>query len=153
MEFGRFINQTIVNKNNEIGQVVSFEKERITVKFVDRKVIYNPQIAFSNHFLSFVDDDLNQLVEFEYIKKPQEEEKQQEMNHRFIVERHKKVRARYIELQKKAYILRKLFGPDYVYPPFEELKRVYKYVIPLEDEWIRNIFNSIGCGYRWYYYW
>lgn len=152
MDYNQFLNQEVITKNNETGIVVSFEKERITIKFSDRESIFNPQVAFSNHFLSFKNDTYNSMMDNEYITKPAEELAQREKEHQFVVDRHKRVNARYEELRKKAYVLKKLFGPDYVYEPYEKLKKQYKHVVPLEEDWIRSLFKGTWCGYTWYYY-
>ena len=146
MDYQRFINQKVINKNNEIGTVVSFNKERITVSFRSKETAFNPEVAFANRFLSFEDEKLNQLIADEILKKKEETNKAQKTAHKVAIDRYKKVNARFQMLKRKDYVLKQLFGKDFLYPPFEEFKKQY-YLIIEEEDWIASIFHSIRYKY------
>ena len=134
MDYASFLNHEIVNKNNEVGVVISFNKERITVRFKDRESSFNPQVAFTNKFLFFKEQKLNELVENEFITKEEEKAKVHEAVQKKALNVYKKVNSRFQRLKYKVRVLKALFGDDFIYPPYEELKEQYHLIIE-EDSW------------------
>ena len=49
----KFLNQEIINKNNERGLVTFFDDDHIVIKYPNCDKIYCPEIAFKNDFLAF----------------------------------------------------------------------------------------------------
>lgn len=147
MDYASFLNQEIINKSNELGVVTSFDKERIKVRFKDREASFNPQVAFKNKFLTFKSQELNALAEFEFVAKEEEKAKAQEVAQKVAMDRYKKVNKRFQELKRKVRVLKVLFGNDFIYPPFEELKKQYHLIIE-EEEWLPIPYHAY---YKKYY--
>lgn len=128
MNYEQFINKQIINYKGETGTVVSFDKEHIVVSQGDKQVTYKPDIAFKNKALVFKDDELNILVN----KDLEEQDKastvyQQRIDkiNKEAIKRNKMASDKYIELEKKENALKRLFGDDFVYPPFTALKKKF----------------------------
>ena len=141
MDYKFLIGQEVLTKNQERGQIVSFEKERITVRFKDGEKIFNKEVDFSKQFLTLLDEKLNHQLNEEYRKNKEETIKQVEVAHQVSITRNKRVNARYQRLKKKVYILKQLFGKDFIYPPFEELKKQYRLILN-EDDTLRSYLKS-----------
>ena len=136
MDYQQFIGKEVLNKNQQRGQTVSFDKDRITVRFINGDKIFNPTVAFSNHFLTFLDDTLNHLVNEEFVKKEKQIIENRQKAHKKAIDRYKRVNALYQKLKKKDQMLKALFGRDFIYPPFKELEKQYRLVINRDDDWL-----------------
>ena len=112
---------------------MSFDKERVTVKFNYGDKIFNPTVAFNNHFLTLLDDRLNRQLNEEIVEKEKAIIEAKEKAHQISITRNKRVNDRYKRLKKKVYILHQLFGKDFIYPPFEELKKKYRLILNEDD--------------------
>ena len=127
-----FINQKIMNKNGEEGVVISFVNERVIVSYSGAEKTYNPEVAFGNGFLSFVDDKFAKLYQDEMIAKKaiakikEETIKKIDENRPIKI---KRVNEIYAKLSKKYSILQVLFGKDLFYPPYEKFVKEYKDLI------------------------
>ena len=144
MNYKDYINQEIVNKNNEIGIVVDFTETCITVQYPNGKKSYNPDIAFRNGFLSFSDNKIQALVnEGTSIKESIEKAKEQEIedNRRQYLARRAKVNETFQRLNKKYMVLVSLFGDDFYYPPYAEFIKKYEKLIDDRD-WIDRLFSN-----------
>lgn len=138
MDKQHFMNKEIINKNNEKGIVVSFDDTYIVIKYQNEEKTYNPNIAFKNGFLSFIDKDLNNLL-MEDVKNEEDKKiKEEELavnNRKKTVARIKKLREVYWDLSFKNRRLKKLFGSDFVYPPLVEfIKKHKKYFVDIKKE-------------------
>ena len=139
MNYSNFINKQIINKNNQIGTVISFDKEHIVIKYDSSEKTYNPDIALKNGFLTFIDDELNQLIKEDLDHKEiiiKEKEEIKKSNNQKCTARRKQIRKMFKDLYKKYKLLQSLFGYDFIYPPYEEFKKKYKYMFT--DEYIHN---------------
>ena len=136
MDYQQFIGKEVLSKNQQRGQTVSFDKDRITVRFNDGDKIFNPTVAFSNHFLTFLDEQLNCLINAEFVEKEKQIIEDRQQAHKKAISRYKKVNALYQQLKKKDQMLKALFGRDFVYPPFKELEKQYRLVINKDDDWV-----------------
>ena len=143
MDFKEFIGKEVLNKNNERGQTVSFDEERIIVRFNNVEKIFNPKVAFTSHFLTFVDDKLNRQFNEEFVEKEKETTKRREDMYQLAITRHKRVNQLYRTLKSKDQILKFLFGPDFIYPPLKTLEKQYRAIIDRGDDWVRGIFRDI----------
>lgn len=127
-KYNQFINQEIINKKGDKGIVVSLTDERITIDFPTGQIIYKPDIAFKSSFIKFVDETMN-LEMMKIINNDKEEEiKHQaviDKINRDAIKRNKRASEMYIELEKKDKALKRLFGGDFIYPPFERFKKKF----------------------------
>ena len=132
MNYNKFLNQPVMNKAGEKGVVVSFNKDHIVVKYDTCEKTYSTEITFKNKFIFFFDGELQDIID-ENVKKKENEDQRKEKefadNHKRVVDLSKRVNARYTELAKKNYVLLHLFGIDFVYPPYHEFVKKYKYII------------------------
>ena len=140
MDYQSFIGKEVTNKNGDQGIVISFTSERITIRFNDKEDIYNPQVAFANKYLSFKEDLLNAEVDKEFVVKAKEKEAAKETVHKNSIIWHKRVNKIYQELDLKNRYLKKLFGKDFIYPPYEEFKKKYRFIIDKND-WMKDLFG------------
>ena len=125
----QFLNKEIINKNNERGLVVSFDNERIVIKYENKEITYCPDVAFKNEFLSFLDSSLNLLINEDLSIKEElklQHEKEAEDNHKTVINRSKKINKLYKKISAKNATLQSLFGRDFKYPPFIEFEKKYK---------------------------
>lgn len=136
-----FINQIVINKYNERGIVKAIDKERILVSFNNEEKLFSTEIVFTNHFLSFEDDQLNTLIKEIFIEKKEAQVRKQEEAHKTAIDRHKKVNARYQALKEKDRILKALFGRDFIYPPFEAFKKQYRFIIEKEKDLYLSLYG------------
>ncbi len=133
----QFLNKEIINKNNDVGVVISFDDEHIVVKYQNEEKTYCPDVAFKNKYLSFLDDSLNYLVDKELLNKEESEqlhEKVAQNNHKIAVNRLKKINELYKKMSMKNQVMKCLFGGDFQYPPFIEFVKKYKYYIDLRSD-------------------
>ena len=140
MDYQSFIGKEVTNKNGDQGIVISFTSERITIRFNDKEDIYNPQVAFANKYLSFKEDLLNAEADKEFVVKAKEKEAAKEAVHKNSIIWHKRVNKIYKELDLKNRYLKKLFGKDFIYPPYEEFKKKYRFIIDKND-WMKDLFG------------
>lgn len=132
MNYKKYINQKIINKNNEIGLVVSFDDEHITIKYLDKKITYNSEVSFKNKYLSFIDSNLQYLIEQNLLSKEDQtlqREKMFEDNNKAVIKRNKAILEQYKKVSLKNKELCSLFGRDFIYPPFIKFKKKYRYLI------------------------
>ena len=137
MNFAEFLNKRIINKNNERGVIISIDENYVTIKFENVEKAYNTKIVFENKFISFVDKNLEDLLnEQSNIYKNQsllEEEKIQKEKKNYI-KKYKAVEKLYYYYQYKQRILKSYFGRDYIYPPFLKLKKKFKDIVDRIEE-------------------
>ena len=132
MNYSDFLNQQVINKNNETGIVLSFDKEHVVIKYQSSEKVYNSDIAFKSGFLTFTDERLNNLVTQDLVNKEEISQRQEEeiaKNHQSYLLRRKKVNETYLRLCQKNRMLLSLFGTDFIYPPLKEFEKKYKLLI------------------------
>ena len=138
MIYRQFLNKEVVNKNKEKGYVLSFDENHLAInypdiRYPDDEKSYDPNIAFKNGYLTFIDKELNDLVLSLINERNKQKENEIgliEKNHDFIVKRYKQVIKRHHELVKKVSILKQLFGDDFIYPPYVAFMRKYEKMLP-----------------------
>ena len=119
----KFLNQEIINKNNERGLVTFFDDDHIVIKYPNCDKIYCPEIAFKNDFLAFLDNSLNLLIKKDLTIKENlrlQHQKEAEENYLISVEKQKEIYKAYREIDAKNDFLLSLFGEDFEYPPYIE---------------------------------
>lgn len=158
LNYSLFINKEVTNANNESGVVTSFDKDNIVVTYPSGNKTYKQALAFKNNFLKFKDENLNSLINEDQsnlqieIKRKEESLIKAQDDYK---NRAKVINRRYKELKGKQYMLRQLFGGDFVYPPYKEFKKKYNHIIVDED---KMFFKRIFCRCCWrpghhYWYW
>ena len=129
--FQKYINQKVLNLNNEEGIVTSMDDNYVVVKYKDESKTYKCEITFKE-FLKFMDSSLNEEIQ-KFLNEKEKITKQKEKQHadieKFHKDRTKMVNKCYMELLKKVKCLKQLFGSDFVYPPLKEFEKKYKYFI------------------------
>ncbi len=137
MNYNLFLNKQIINKNNETGIVLSFDKDHIVIKYPLNTKTYNSDVSFRTGFLSFKNKDLKQLIDQSLFNQNIEAKKKEqeiiEVNKKYFARR-KKVNETYKRLCKKNKMLLALFGRDFIYPPLKEFEKKYKYLIDHESK-------------------
>ena len=127
-KYNQFINQEIITKDGNIGLVVGLTDERITIDFLAGQEMYKPDIAFKSSFIKFVDETMNSEM-MKIINNDKEEETKHQAVidkiNRDAIKRNKRASEMYIELEKKDKALKRLFGGDFIYPPFERFKKKF----------------------------
>ena len=127
-KYNQFINQEVINKNGDKGIVVGLTDERITIDFLAGQEMYKPDIAFKASFIKFVDETMNSEM-MKIINNDKEEETKHQAVidkiNRDAIKRNKRASEMYIELEKKDKALKRLFGGDFIYPPFERFKKKF----------------------------
>ena len=127
-KYNQFINQEVINKNGDKGIVVGLTDERITIDFSTGQEMYKPDIAFKSSFIKFVDETMNSEM-MKIINNDKEEETKHQAVidkiNRDAIKRNKRASEMYIELEKKDKALKRLFGGDFIYPPFERFKKKF----------------------------
>jgi len=132
MNYNDFLNKQVVNKNNELGVVLSFDNKYIIVKYPNDEKTYNPDVAFKTGFLAFKNKSLKRLIDQDLLDKDIAAKKKEEElaeNHRKYQARRKKVNETYKRMYEKNGMLLALFGEDFVYPPIKEFEKKYKHLI------------------------
>ena len=128
--YSQFIDKEIITKNGAKGLVADLTDERITIKFPTGQEMYKPDVAFKSSYIKFINESLNsQMVK---IINNDDEEK---IKHQAVIDkinkeaqkRNKRACEMYIELEKKDKALKRLFGRDFIYPPFEMFKKKFPY--------------------------
>lgn len=150
MDYQKYFGKEIINKEDKTGVVVSFDKERITIKYDDVEKCYSSKVVFSKHYLAFKNDEFNKEVDEEFVEKEKQITKSQEEAHKVAIIRHKRVNQIYKKLEYKNRVLKKLFGSDFVYPPFEEFKKQYKLILDKGDDLFSSLFGR--TNYYWKYW-
>ena len=135
MDYSVLINKTIRNKNGQEGIVVAFNNEHIVVRYSNVEKTYNPDVAFKNGFLCFVDEPLNKLMFEETADKENkrlQREQEFENNNKAAVKRVNQINKTYKTLLKKSRMMQSLFGSDFEYPPLVEFIKKYRLFINKE---------------------
>lgn len=132
MNYKNFLNKQVVNKNNEVGVVLSFDSDHIVIKYLSDEKTYYPDTAFKSGFLTFKSKRLKQLIDQDLLNKEIANKKKEKE----LAEKHKKYNTKrttvnkiYKRLCAKNRILLALFGNDFIYPPLEEFEKKYKELI------------------------
>ena len=128
----KYLNKSIVNKNNESGVLLSIDDEHILIKYEDREETYSTSIAFKTGFISFVDQDLQISITQIFNEKEAKQVAKAEIankNTKTCIARFKKINQTYKRLCEKNSVLLTLFGSDFVYPPLKEFEKKYKFLI------------------------
>ena len=147
MDFQEFINQKVINKKQEEGIVVSFDKEHIVVQYEEVTKNYNPDVALKNGFLSFVDSNLQGKIKQYYVLQTEEEEKDKELKSKtakVATRRNKDVIEKHKRLVRKAWYLQGFFGPDFIYPPLEEFEKKYNKLLIKRTYSVVNLHSAIN---------
>ena len=132
MEYSKFINEQIVNANNETGVVTFFDETNIAVSYLKEEKKYDQNIAFKNKFLRFVDQSLQALIDQEIENKNSLEAKQkaEELHNEQIMSvRRDKVNEYYKVIAVKNSQMQCLFGRDFIYPPYQEFMQKYGHLV------------------------
>lgn len=149
MNYEQFVNQQVTNYKGQTGTIISFNKERVFVRYDDIETSYNPDVAFKNKALIFVKDELNNLINSDIKERDQASiAYQQKIDkiHQEAVKRNKMASDKYIELEKKEMLLKRLFGSDFIYPPFAELKKKFPHA-KRKKKWYEWFIGSIATAY------
>lgn len=145
MDYQLFINQQVNDYKGESGYVVSFDKDHIVVQQNGELITYNPDIAFKKKALVFVDNEFNDLVNKDMNDRDNAlvlyQQKMDKIN-KEAIKRNKMASDKYIELEKKEKALKRLFGQDFVYPPFALLKKKFPHA-KRKKTWIELMFEDI----------
>lgn len=150
MNFDEFINQKIINKRDEEGFVVSFNKERITINYDECEKSYNPDVALKNGFITFIDPSYQEKINRYLVIVDDESKKNEELvakNDRIAYKRSKDVLKKYVRLGEKAAVLKSMFGRDFLYPPYEEFKRKYHHLFIKDDYSVTRLHAAINARY------
>ena len=142
--YTEFLNKEVINTNNERGEVIAFDKDYIVVKYSDSTKTYNSELPFKNKFLSFLDNRLNKLIEEDLENKEiKQKEKDDEIkkSHQKVIIRRQKINELNQKIELKYRQLKKLFGPDFIYPPYVAFKEAYKKQISVFNK--RSEYDSI----------
>ena len=129
MENQRFLGATVLTKNGQTGVVSAIQEGKATVAFEGVTKTYDIKMAFERGFLRFTDETINHNLEEEMAaakKKDGEEESRQAAERAAYVEKYKQANEEFKDLRHKAAVMKKLFGDDFVYPPFVEHVRKYR---------------------------
>ena len=132
MNYNQFLNKEVINKNNQKGVVVSIDSQYLVVKYQNEEKTYNPDIAFKNKFITFIDDNLNHFIEGELMDKEKTNSYNQELVdaiHKSVVTKNKRILDYYDKISEKNGVLQYLFGGDFLYPPFVNFVKKYYQVI------------------------
>ena len=135
MDYQKFVNQEVENIDGECGVVISFNDTHIVIKYPNVEKTYNPNIAFTNKYLSFVNDDLNLLINEDLEAKANIKKQEDEINAKKakeLLELKIKVKNLVKKLSRKNQILQDLFGSDFLYPPYVEFLRTFARYIEKE---------------------
>ena len=128
MNYQQFINQQITDYQGKSGYVVSFNEDRIVINQNDEHITFNPDIAFKNKALIFVNQEYNNLVNKDMDERIQaatlHQQKIDKIN-KEAIKRNKMASDKYIVLERKEKALKRLFGDDFIYPPFTIFKRKF----------------------------
>ena len=132
MNYNKYLNQKIINKNGEEGIITTFNENYLVIKYKDGEKTYSPDVAIKNMFIFFLDKELQKEINDNIKRKEDETHRKQrefEDNHKRAVALSKKVNTEYQELIDKCYVLQQLFGKDFVYPPYVRFVKRYKYIL------------------------
>jgi hypothetical protein len=129
MNYNQFINQEVINSNNETGIVIRFDDEHITIKYQNGEKTYNRYIAFKNKFLMFKTDFLNKEIDEDLLLKDlidEEQKKLEQLKQEKYKNKVQKVKNCFNKYYYKEKALKNLFGSDYEYKPFADYKKRFK---------------------------
>jgi len=146
--YDQFINQKIINSSRIEGLVVALTNERITIEFSNERKIFKPDLAFKSSSIKFVDETLNEAMMAIINGENKKEEEHKAMLNKINEEAKKRNRRacdRYIELEKKDCELKRLFGQDFNYPPFEEFKKKFPHSKRRKTDFERTLDRIKWC--------
>ena len=152
LNYNDFIGHKIINKNGELGEVVSFNIDHLVIAYQTGKKTYNPEVAVRNGFLSFVDEDLKhqydeELVNKDIVKKQKEEiARKIDADRPIKIQRVNKINDQY---ERKIRVLQSLFGKDFIYPPYVKFLRKYKDLIKAKDSLFRCVYLFHPYAYKY----
>lgn len=124
--YSQFIDKEIITKNGNKGLVVDLTDERITIKFPTAQEMYKPDVAFKSSYIKFINESLHSQMMKIINNDDEEKEKHQAVIDKINKEaqkRNKRASQLFLELEKKDKDLKRLFGRDFIYPPFEQFKK------------------------------
>lgn len=128
MNYNQFINQKVTNYKGEKGYIISFDKDRVIVQLNNGQALYKPDVAFKNKALVFDDDKYNHFINNDIVAQDKAKEAYEKKIQKITKEaiRINNMSAKkFVELRNKDWFLKGLFGGDFEYPPFVELKKKF----------------------------
>lgn len=133
MDFNQFINQHIVNKNNEIGVVKTIDDRYVVIQYSNDEKTYQLEMVFKKGFITFVKGDLNTIInEYVYDKNKEKENQErylEECRHK-ASSKYKRIREMFKRLDEKNQMMKYLFGQDFIYPPYYSFLKKYRRILP-----------------------
>ena len=149
MNYSDFIGKNALAPGEEKGIVVSFDKKFVTLDIQGVLKTYAWDIAYRKGNLRFEDPSLNEIIDLELGLKEKQEKENEELVKR-KAEEYNKVREwainEYKTLAPKNKIMKRLFGNDFLYPPYVKFMKKYGHLIP-EDQtlrWLQNHGHYFG---------
>jgi len=153
-----YINKEIINQNDEVGTVLSFDQDRIFIKYPNCEKSYSSEIAIKSGFITFKDSFLNELIRLEFKTIEEDQKNKEEENAKKSEEFLAKVREinqTYIELLKKNKVLCDCFGDDFKYPPLVEFEKKHQQILnkrnkyPFFKGYKHSIYDDYICDPYW----
>ena len=127
-----YLNQEIINNDNEVGTVLSFDQDRIVIKYPNTEKTYSSEIAIKSGFITFRNTQLEKLIESEFheleenkTKKQEEAAKESEKHLAYVRE----INKTYWKLLRKNEVLCGWFGKDFKYPPLVEFEKKHQQIL------------------------
>ena len=152
LNYQEFLKAQIINKNGETGEVVSFDEDRITIRYQEGEKVYNPEVAMRNGFLSFVDERLKRQYSDELAYKDKMKKQREELIRKIDADRPikiKRVNKINKQYEEKMRVLWGLFGRDFVYPPYVKFLKNYKDLITKPEDIFKKLFRYYEYGYKY----
>lgn len=144
MDHQAFIGKKIRTTQGGEGIVTEFGDTYVTIRFLSEEKSYAWAVGFKNKFLSFLDENLNQIIQDELdaqdlaVRKHAEEI---ETKKKSLADRKERLQKEYEKLLSKNQAMKVLFGSDFLYPPYIEFMKEYGRVVEKKD--IESLFKSL----------
>ena len=147
-DYKQYLDKKVINKYGEEGCVIEYDGVYIVIGYDNKVKTYNLEVAIKNGFIRFVDEELDssskEEVDMKLEQKEQEKEAILETNRKEI-NKIKRVFNTYKDLSEKNYMMQRLFGYDFIYPPYVEFMKKYRHVHELAN---KKYFHKAYTSYR-----
>lgn len=132
INYKEYINKEIINQNDEVGTVLSFDQDRISIKYPKCEKSYSSEISIKSGFITFKDPFLNESAKLEFkaleegrMNKAKESAKQSEE----FLAKVREINQAHIKLLNKYHVLCSLFGSDFKYSPLAEFEKKHQQIL------------------------
>ena len=119
IDFKEYLNAEVINIDNVKGSVVLIDEHYVSIRYSDKTKKYNTEVTFRNNYLRFIDEKLNGVIKL-FLREIDEQKQSEETAKKKHRDKVVKMTLHYRKLALKNERMKRIFGMDFIYPPYQD---------------------------------